>query len=308
MKKILLLTTGGTIASAPGPDGLIPQLDGKQLLSLLPGLEKICQPEPQPLLELDSTNVGPEHWQAMARAVWAARGQYDGVVISHGTDTMAYTAAALHLMLKDIDLPLAITGAQLPIEHPETDGRRNLLDAFTAAATGPNGVYLVFNGDIIPGEAAWKQRTVGFDAFVSVNQPLAGQVAEGQARWDIQAAAQGQPQLLDKLELQVGLLKLSPATSRQEMDFYWQNGWKGLVVEGFGAGGVPAHLLPALQETAAHMPVVLCSQCRYDGVNLEVYDVGHQAARSGVRSGGLRTPEAWVVRLMWAIGNGVQLD
>jgi len=308
MKTILLLTTGGTIASAPGPDGLAPQLSGDDLLALLPGLEKICQPQPLELLELDSTNVGPCHWQAMAQAVWSARGKCDGIVISHGTDTMAYTAAALQLMLENIDLPVVLTGAQLPIEHPETDGKRNLLDAFLAAATGPNGVYLAFDGKIISGEAAYKQRTVGFDAFVSVNLPLAGSVEQGQIKWEANPSPCGEARLLDKLELQVGLLKLTPTSSEKELDFYAEQGWKGLVVEGFGAGGVPERLLPALARVAEKMPVVLCSQCRYDGVNLAVYDVGHQAARSGVLSGGLRTAEAWVVRLMWALGNDMPLE
>ena len=303
MKKILLLSTGGTIASAPGSDGLKPQLTGDDLLALLPGLEQICQPVPQELLELDSTNVGPEHWQAMARAVWTAKDDYAGVVISHGTDTMAYSSAALSMMLENIDLPVVLTGAQLPIEAPNTDGRRNLLDAFTAAASGSAGVYLVFDGKIIHGEAAYKQRTVGFDAFVTVNRPLAGQVSDGRAEWADFPAPGGLAQLRDKLELKVGLLKLTPATSLEEIDFYPKQGWKGLVIEGFGAGGIPERLLPAVQRAAAQMPVVLCSQCRYDGVNLDVYDVGHQAVASGVISGGLRTPEAWVLRLMWALAN-----
>ena len=308
MESIRLLTTGGTIASAPGPDGLTPQRTGEDLLRLVPGLAGICQVQVQALLELDSTNVGPLEWQTMARAVWAARGACQGVVLAHGTDTMAYSAAALHCMLENIDLPVILTGSQLPMEAPDSDGPDNLRDAFAAAATGPSGVFLVFDGKIIPGAAAYKQRTQGFDAFVPVNVPLAGTVRAGHAQWVLPPSPPpGQPRLRDNLELQVGLLKLTPATTQAELDFYAEHGWKGLVVEGFGAGGVPERLLPALQRVAAKLPVVLCSQCRYDGVHLDVYDVGHQAAQAGVIAGGSRTPEAWVVRLMWAFANGEPL-
>ena len=309
MKSIRLLTTGGTIASAPGPDGLTPQRSGEDLLRLVPGLEVLCQVQLHPLLALDSTNVGPGDWQTMAQAVWAARGDCDGIVIAHGTDTMAYSAAALHYMLENIDLPVILTGSQLPIEAPGSDGPKNLRDAFAAAATAPHGVFVVFHGQIIPGEAAYKQRTQGFDAFVPVNVPIAGAIQDGQVQWTAPPPpGKAQPRLRENLELQVGLLKLTPATTQAELDFYGEQGWKGLVVEGFGAGGVPERLLPALQRVAAKLPVVLCSQCRYDGVHLDVYDVGHQAARAGVLSGGNRTPEAWVVRLMWALANGEPLS
>ncbi len=308
MKNILFLTTGGTIASAPGPEGLTPQRSGDELLALLPGLSDICRPVTQSLMDLDSTNIAPADWLTIARAIWQARGQYDGVVLSHGTDTMAYSAAVLSLMLENLDLPVMMTGAQLPIEAPGTDGKRNLLDAFTAAAGDHPGVYVVFDGKVIPGEAAYKQRTIGFDAFVPVNRPLAGEVVRGEVRWTAAPTPlQGEPRLRDGLELRVALLKLTPATSLAELDFYVEQGWKGLVVEGFGAGGIPERLLPALHRAAEKMPVVLTSQCRYDGVDLGIYGVGFQAAKAGVTSGGPYTPEYWAVRLMWALGNDAPL-
>ena len=136
MKKICLLATGGTIASEAGANGLRPQVAAARMLRLLPELKEVCQIEYRELMSLDSSNLLPEHWQRMACSVAELREDYDGFVISHGTDTMAYSASALYYMLENIDRPVVLTGAQIPIEDPRTDGKRNLLTAFRAAASG----------------------------------------------------------------------------------------------------------------------------------------------------------------------------
>ena len=140
--RILLLTTGGTIASLPTDDGLAPGLDGEDLAELLPrGVTDSYDITIQDILHLDSSNIQPEEWQTIARHVFAQRGAYDGIVITHGTDTMAYTASILSFMLRGISIPVVLTGAQLPMTHPLSDGMENLRTALAMAASGVAGVF-----------------------------------------------------------------------------------------------------------------------------------------------------------------------
>ena len=149
MKKILMLSTGGTIASVESTKGLTPKVTGLQLLSHFPNLKDFCSVECRELLNIDSTHVGPDHWVMMARAVFGALPDYDGIVITHGTNTMAYSAAALSVMLPCLNKPVIFTGSQIPMGMEKSDAERNLWDAFTASVAAPSGVYVVFNGNLI---------------------------------------------------------------------------------------------------------------------------------------------------------------
>lgn len=135
MKKLLLLTTGGTIASRPSVEGLVPGMDGEELGRRLRALGGEYALTVRDILRLDSSNIQPEEWQIIARAVWEAREEYDGIVITHGTDTMAYTASILSFMLRGIPIPVVLTGAQLPIEHPLTDALENMRIATVSIVT-----------------------------------------------------------------------------------------------------------------------------------------------------------------------------
>ena len=177
MKKVLLLTTGGTIASRPTEEGLAPGLDGGGMAARLYGLTDSYALTVRDLLSMDSSNIQPEEWQVIARAVYESRGDFDGIVITHGTDTMAYTASVLSFMLRGIEIPVVLTGSQLPIEHPLTDGLENLRTAFAMASSGVGGVFVAFDRKVILGCRAVKTRTTGFDAFESVNWPLAAQAS-----------------------------------------------------------------------------------------------------------------------------------
>ncbi len=126
MKKILLLTTGGTIASAPGEDGLEPMLQSGGLADQIGGITSNYQVDFKDILNLDSSNIQPEEWQFIAGQIAELQSGYDGIVVTHGTDTMAYTASVLSFMLRNIPIPVVLTGSQLPILHPLTDGVENL--------------------------------------------------------------------------------------------------------------------------------------------------------------------------------------
>ena len=140
-RRILLLTTGGTIASLPTAEGLAPGMDGEELAQMLPrGILGAYDLTVRDILHLDSSNIQPEEWQTIARCVFEAREEYDGVVVTHGTDTMAYTASVLSFMLRGIPIPVVLTGAQLPMTHPLSDGLENLRTALAMAASGVAGV------------------------------------------------------------------------------------------------------------------------------------------------------------------------
>ena len=172
MKKLILLATGGTIASVAGENGLTPGISGAELLEKvnLSGVEITCRD----VFALDSSNVQPEEWRVLAAAAFHAAQEADGVVITHGTDTMAYSAAALSFMLHGLRAPVVFTGSQLPMGHLLSDAPMNLAEAVETARTAPPGVYITFNHKIIRGCRAVKMRTTSFDAFDSINEAPAG--------------------------------------------------------------------------------------------------------------------------------------
>ncbi|HAL73927.1 MAG TPA: asparaginase, partial [Clostridiales bacterium] len=143
--RYLLLTTGGTITSNEGPEGLTPAPDDESLRPVLGSLAIHYDISIRSILNLDSSNIQPEEWQLIARSIDAVRDAYDGIVVTHGTDTMAYTAAMLSYMLRNIKIPVVLTGSQLPIYNPLSDAYGNLRCAFAMAASGIGGVFVAFD-------------------------------------------------------------------------------------------------------------------------------------------------------------------
>ena len=191
-KRILMLATGGTIASRESGQGLAPAITSEELLGYVPGIGELCRVETVQLMNLDSTNVGPSHWLSMARAIEAHYRDYDGFVVTHGTDTMAYTAAALSYLIQRSPKPIVLTGSQRSICMENTDARMNLYNAFLyAAAEGSRGVSLVFDGKVISGTRARKERTKSFNAFSSVDYPELAIIRDG--RLIRYLAEQGRP-------------------------------------------------------------------------------------------------------------------
>lgn len=180
MKKLLLIATGGTIASETGEEGLKPGLGAQALLAHVPRLESLYSVDAVQPLSLDSTNMRPENWVCIAECIREHYDAYDGFVISHGTDTMAYTAAALSYLVMHSPKPIILTGAQRSIVTEDTDARTNLYDAFCYASdAASHGVSIVFDGHVITGTRARKVRTKSRNAFESVDYPPVALVRDG---------------------------------------------------------------------------------------------------------------------------------
>lgn len=308
MKRVLVLSTGGTIASKPGSDGLEPELTGEELIAALGDLKGSFDIHVRQIMNLDSSNIQAEEWQLMARSVYEAGGDYDGIIITHGTDTMAYTASMLSFMLPGLRIPLVLTGSQIPMDNMLTDARNNLFCALAAVDAGIQGVSVAFNRHIIRGCRAVKVRTMGFDAFESVNAHYLGEIfADGLRVYDRQTPRPGVlPALKNQISTDVFLLKLIPNTKPALFDHLRDIGYRGVVLETFGAGGLHFRhrdLLEKLRMLRSQgIVVAACSQCLYEPSNFTIYEVGRKLLDAGVIPAGDMTTEAAVTKLMWALG------
>jgi len=309
-KKILLLTTGGTIASLPGGEGLEP-MRSDVMERELQQLRTYYDITVRDVMCLDSSNIRPEEWQLIAREVFEQRHGFDGIVVSHGTDTMAYTASAVTFMLPNIDKPVVFTGSQLPLADMLSDGPDNLRTAFAMAASGCSGVFLAFDRKVMLGCRAVKVRASGFSAFESVNARYAGRVSNLGLVLDreVLPAPKGEPQLRSDVSRNVFLLKLTPGLNPAVFDMLAAMGYRGIVVEAFGLGGINVlgKSLRGIQRAVEDgISVVVTTQCLYDSSDLRVYQVGNRLLEMGVIQGRDMTSEAAMTKLMWAIGQGME--
>ena len=310
MKKILLLATGGTIASRPtAAGGLAPAITSEELLACVPELADLCEVSAVQVFNLDSTNVGPAQWQIIVRCIKENYDACDGFVIAHGTDTMAYTAAALSYMVQNSAKPVVLTGSQKSIYNRDTDARNNLYRAFVyAVSDGAWGVQLVFDNKVILGTRARKTRTRSFNAFSSIDYPETAVFRDTRLVTFLRRPADQPPvRFYERLEPAVFVLRLVPGMRADIIPLLAPH-YRALVLESFGVGGLPCygdesffHAVRAWVQSGR--VIVMTTQVPHEGSDMEVYQVGHRAKRElGLIEAYSRTSEAVVTKLMWILG------
>ena len=270
MKKILLIATGGTIASKYTAEGLAPQISADELLEYIPEAREFCTIDTVQPFALDSTNVCADHWLKLARLIESKYEFYDGFVLCHGTDTMAYTAAALSYLIQNNRRPIVITGAQKPIDLAITDARSNLLDSLRFASHDrAHGISIVFGGKVIAGTRAKKEFSKSYNAFSSINYPDIASIHDQKIIFYIDDKDQSTKPLVfyHEMNQKIFLLKLIP--------------------------GIDGKVLDALFPT----------QVTHEGSDMEVYQVGKVIKeRFPVLESYDMTLEASVTKMMWALG------
>lgn len=305
MKKILLIGTGGTIASVPTKEGLVPGFTGAELFEAVPEVRNICEVNCVEVFSLDSANIEPGHWIEMANTIRENYSEYDGFVVAHGTDTMAYTAAGLSYLIQDSPKPIVLTGAQIPLGQKGSDAQRNLIDSFIYACDDDScGVQIVFAGFAIEGIRARKNYSKRLDAFGSINEPEIARIHGGSiTRYRIPDNS-GEVQFYNRLNTNVVLIKIVPGMRGDVLSFMIDT-HDGVVIEGFGVGNLPEYngFTDIIREAVTRgKRIIISTQVPNEGTDMNVYSIGRKIkAIDGVEEAGDMTPETAVVRLMWEL-------
>lgn len=309
MKRVALLYTGGTLAMRAGPSGALePDVDGHDLVAELPVLARIARIDAKVVANLDSGDMQPRDWVAIARAAHGALADEEtsGVVVIHGTDTMAYTASAVALLLGAIPKPVVFTGAQRPLVEPRTDARANVVDACLLATLPVPEVGIAFASRLHRAVRATKRDAWALDAFDSPNAPCLVDLGLGEAIGPhVRAPAELAP-FDPRLDERVLAIRVFPGLDPAALERALTAGVRGLVLEGYGTGNLPhlaGSLIPVLQEaTRREVPVLIVSQCLRGTVDLPRYAGGAAAAQAGAISGRDMTVEAAIAKMMIALG------
>ncbi len=322
MAKILLLTTGGTIASVKSPDGLVPGMSSAQLRNHLPQISSDIEIDIEELFHIDSTDMSADHWVAIIDAVRSSYDEYDGFVIAHGTDTMAYTAAVLSYAIQNSGKPVVLTGAQRPIGFEITDAKANLQDSILYAADPHSkGVQIVFAGKVIAGTHARKVRSMSTLAFESINLPVIAEINNGRViRYltdeafyrKAEGADRGTPEdkceFYNRINPNVFLLKLTPGMSPALIPEIFKQ-YDAIIIESFGAGGIPESIEKVLfEELSKFRPeekiLAMTTQVTYEGSHLDTYEVGRRIASSfKILEAKDMTLETTIAKLMWILSD-----
>lgn len=316
-KRLLFLMTGGTLSMREkiGADGRTPsQLSLEDsttdLLAEVPALARVAEIETRQLFAMDSSDMQPSDWVALAREVHAALSgerAFDGVVVVHGTDTMAYTASALALLLGPLPAPVVLTGAQRPLAEARTDARENLVDAAHVATLAVPEVAIVFASRVLRGVRATKRDAWALDAFDSPNCKALVELGVSATIAPHVNAPSALAPFDARIEPSVLAVRIFPGLEERLLTGAVRAGVKGLVLEAYGTGNVPQSvgrsLVPAIEHARdRQVPVVIVSQCLRGFVDLSRYVGGAAARDAGAISGGDMTPEAAVAKLMIGLG------
>ncbi|MGD0753761.1 MAG: asparaginase [Bacteroidales bacterium] len=316
--SILIIYTGGTIGMVHDPNtGSLVPIDFRHISDHVPELRKFGYDLHSISFDpvKDSSNIDPGVWIKMAEIIEESYDDFDGFVILHGTDTMAYTASALSFMLENLSKPVILTGSQLPIGLLRTDGRENLITAIEIAAAMENGlpavpeVCIFFDNKLTRGNRTTKMSAEHFDAFYSPNYHLLAEVGLHLKYYNnlISYPAKEQKLIVHKaFDTNVAILKLFPGINRKLVDAITKTeGLRGLIIETYGSGNAPTYqwFLEDLKQYIDKGGIILnVTQCHGGSVEMGLYETSRQMLAAGVVSGRDITSEASVTKLMHLLG------
>ncbi|MGB9370680.1 MAG: Glu-tRNA(Gln) amidotransferase subunit GatD [Halobacteriota archaeon] len=315
LPRLSIISTGGTIASKIDyrTGAVTSQFDADDIIDAIPGLAEIANIEGTLLYNILSENMRPESWSELAQCVYnEVRAGADGVLVTHGTDTLGYSAAALSFMLQ-VPVPVVLVGSQRSADRPSSDNVVNAICAAAAATSDLAGVFVVMHEDasddtclVHQGTRTKKMHTSRRDAFRSVNaSPIARvsyQEQSVQLLGDHTSRGGCELSVRPHIEPKCALVKFFPGASPAIVDFYVAQGYKGLVIEGTGLGHVASDWVPHIKKAADIMPVIMTSQCVYGRVCDRVYDTGRDLLSAGAIEGDDMLSETALVKLMWVLG------
>ncbi|ASI99751.1 Glu-tRNA(Gln) amidotransferase subunit GatD [Thermococcus celer] len=318
LPNVAIIGTGGTIASRIDykTGAVHAAFTAEELAKAVPEIFDIANVTPKLLFNIMSEDMRPEYWARIAHEVAKMlNGGEDGVVIAHGTDTMAYTASALAFMLRDLGKPVILVGSQRSSDRPSSDAAMNLICSVKMATADFGEVAIVMHGETGDtyclahrGTKARKMHTSRRDAFRSINDvPIARIWPKGEIEFlrdDYRRRTGDEVWVDDKMEERVALVKAFPGIQPEVIDFFVDNGYRGLVIEGTGLGHVPNYLIDSIKRaTEEGVAVCMTSQCLYGRVNLNVYSTGRRLLKAGVIPCEDMLPETAYVKLMWVLGH-----
>ena len=313
MKNILILNTGGTFSSEASGHGLAPSITGDEIVKRLGIIDDDINITAEDFCSLDSANIMPDDWVSIARKIAGSITEYDGFIVIHGTDTLAYTSSMLSFMLQNIQVPVVVTGSQMPLNSPMSDALLNLQCAVWMAVSGGPGVFVAFDRKIMLGCRTSKVRTLSFNAFESINCPYIGEVnAYGLQLYTDRKAKMTRINLQTDYSDRIAVLKVFPGMDLEIFSFLQDHGFEGVYIEGFGLGGLPflrKDITAEIRKASDNgLPILVGSQCRYEGSDLSVYETGQRILDCGGIPVYDMTQEAVVTKLMWVLGQTRKYD
>jgi glutamyl-tRNA(Gln) amidotransferase subunit D len=318
LPRVVIMSTGGTIASRVDyrTGAVRSALSASDLYGVVPELSDIARVDTQILFSLYSENITPQHWTKIAQATAKHISQgVNGVVIAHGTDTMAYTSAALSFALQNLPVPVILVGAQRSSDRPSSDAATNLIGAVQAAAKAPFAEVVIAMHETVSdtaiainrGTKVRKCHTSRRDTFKPVNATPIARIKNQEIIMLTDDYKKRDPakRLILKPDFNdnVALVKFHPGLNPEIINWYVEKGYKGILLEGSGLGHVSKYCFDAIQNAVKHSVVVaLASQCIWGRVNMHVYDTGRDLLTRGVIPLEDMFPETALVKLMWVLG------
>lgn len=315
LPDVKIISTGGTIASKVDyrTGAVTSQFTAEEIISEIPEIAEICNISAELLYNILSENMKPAYWVELARKVYDSLKNYEGVIVTHGTDTMHFSASALAFMLST-PKPVVFVGAQRSSDRPSSDAAMNLLCSAKLSISDVGEVLVCMHGSTSDdfcyahrGVKVRKMHTSRRDAFQSINAKPVAKInyPSLEVEWLSWRYRRGERELelRDKLEEKVALVKFFPGLSAEILEYFYSKGYRGFVIEGTGLGHVSTDWVETLKRICEDSIVVMTSQCLFGRVCARVYDTGRDLLRAGVIEGEDMLPEVALVKLMFLLGN-----